>query len=153
MDLPDLTGEHRQRIACIGESYRRLTGTPLVEPALDPIAALWFAPIAIVAHGLEPDPVFFFGNETALTLFELDFAAFTKLPSRFSAEPLERDARLRLLERVSRHGIIADYEGIRISSTGRRFRISNASVWNLSDESGTPLGQAAAFAQWEPIPS
>lgn len=148
MDLPDLTDEQRRRIICIGESYQRLTGRPLVLSDGDPVEALWSAPFAIVAHGTEPDPIFFFGNRTALALFEMDFATFTRLPSRFSAEPLLREERTRLLERVSTDGIIKDYAGIRISATGKRFHIANASVWNLADATGTPVGQAAAFAEW-----
>lgn len=148
MDLPSLTQEQRLRIACIGDSYRRLTGRSLVRGDGDPIDALWAAPAAIVAHGTEPDPIFFFGNRTALALFEMDFDAFTRLPSRFSAETMLREERARLLGRVTRDGIIEDYAGVRISATGKRFRISNASVWNLSDASGTPVGQAAAFAEW-----
>lgn len=148
IELPHLGDEQHRRIACIAESYRRLTGRPLVSAEGDLVAALWSTPIAIVAHGREADPIFYFGNRTALTLFEMDFGTFTQLPSRFSAEPLLRDERARLLERVTRHGIIDDYAGIRISATGKRFHIGNASVWNLTDEAGAAVGQAAAFAEW-----
>lgn len=162
--LPDLTAEHLRRIAAIAASYQRLTGRALVDGAASAgegaagpsagtrdaeiAAALWAAPLAIVAHGTEADPVFFFGNRVALRLFEMDFAAFTRLPSRFSAEPLLREERSRLLERVTRDGIILDYAGVRVSSTGRRFRIENAAVWNLADGTGEAAGQAAAFAEW-----
>lgn len=148
MEIPHLTSEQRRRIGRIGDSYRRLTGRALASAEGDPVEALWSSPLAIVAHGTEADPVFFFGNRTALTLFEMDFDTFTRLPSRFSAEPLQRDERAVLLERVTRNGIIDDYAGIRISATGKRFRISNASVWNLTDETGAAVGQAAAFAEW-----
>lgn len=148
MELPQLSDEQRRRIACIGESYQWLTGRPLASAESDLVAALWSAPLAIVAHGTEPDPIFYFGNRTALTLFEMDFGAFTRLPSRFSAEPLLREERARLLERVTRDGIIEDYAGVRVSATGKRFHISNASVWNLTDKIGTAVGQAAAFAEW-----
>jgi len=148
MDIPDFSIDERRRIACIGESYARLTGRPLIAPENDPVAALWSAPLAIVAHGTEPDPIFFFGNQTALALFEMDFRAFTRLPSRLSAEPLLREERTRLLDRVARYGIIRDYAGVRISATGARFRISQASVWTLADASGAVVGQAAAFADW-----
>jgi len=151
MDMPSFTGAQRRQILCIGESYRRLIGTPLVAPAPDPVEALWTAPHAIVAHGTEADPVFFFGNRTALSLFEMAFATFTQLPSRCSAEPLLREERAHLLERVGREGFITDYAGIRISATGRRFRIAQATVWNLADDAGNPAGQAAAFATWEPV--
>lgn len=148
MDLPNLTPEKRLHIDCIGTSYARLTGRPLVAVEGDDFRGLWSAPIAIVAHGMEPDPVFFFGNATALKLFEMSFEAFAQLPSRFSAEPVAREERAHLLERVTRYGIINDYAGVRISATGKRFRISQASVWNLTDASGAPAGQAAAFADW-----
>lgn len=152
MDCPDLTPAHRSRVLCIGDSYRRLTGRALVPGGGDPIDTLWSAPLAIVAHGTEPDPVFFFGNRAALALFEMDFDAFTRLASRFSAEPLLQAERMRLLARVSRDGIIEDYAGVRISATGKRFHISNAAVWNLTDGAGTAVGQAAAFATWNDVP-
>ena len=150
MDLPRFTEDQRRRISAIATSYRQLTGNELVAGGDrdDPVGALWVAPLAIVAHGTEADPVFFFGNRTALALFELDFNAFTQLPSRLSAEPLLREEREHLLERVGRDGLIDDYSGVRISSTGRRFRISRAAVWNLSGSDGRPLGQAAAFGTW-----
>lgn len=141
-----------KRIRLIAASYQRLTGKPLVEDAPDDSAALgialWQAPRAIVAHGTEPDPVFFYGNRLALQLFEMDFAAFTRLPSRHSAESLEQAARARLLERVAQQGYVEDYSGVRIASSGTRFMISDATVWNLVDEDGICRGQAAAFAEW-----
>jgi hypothetical protein len=148
MDIPTFSEAQRLHVACIADSYERLTRRPLVVGGGDVVDALWSAPLAIVAHGTEADPVFFFGNRTALTLFEMDFDDFTRLPSRLSAEPLLREERGRLLERVSRDGIIMDYAGVRISATGKRFRIANAAVWNLTDGHGAPAGQAAAFSDW-----
>lgn len=150
-DIPELTTQQRKNVELIATSFRRLTGKPLVTGSGEPVAALWSADSAIVAHGIEPDPVFFFGNRTALRLFEMTFETFTRLPSRLSAEPLLREERQRLLERVSRSGFIDDYAGIRISASGRRFRILNASVWNLTDQDGRPAGQAAAFSEWTPL--
>jgi hypothetical protein len=109
---------------------------------------LWNAPRAIVAHGTEADPIFFYGNRLALELFEMSFEDFTRLPSRYSAEPLERDARARLLERVARQGYVDDYSGVRIAASGKRFMIEAATVWNLIDEAGNHCGQAAAFSNW-----
>jgi hypothetical protein len=57
-----------------------------------------------------------------------------------------------LLERVRDHGFIDDYAGVRVSATGRRFRIERAVVWNLLDEAGRLHGQAATFAHWLPLP-
>lgn len=151
--MPAFSTHQRRQIAAIAASYRRLTGRDLVPGGGgdDLIAALWSAPLAVVAHGTEPDPIFFFGNALALWLFEMPFADFTRLPSRLSAEPVLREDRARLLERVTRDGFIDDYSGVRISATGRRFRIESASVWNLTSDDGRPIGQAAAFAAWTPV--
>ncbi len=138
----------------IVDSHRRVVGRPLLARDADSDSALWDAlwraPQAVVAHGTQADPVFQYGNRMALALFELDFAAFTALPSRYSAEPLAREERAALLARVTRFGFIDDYAGIRISSTGRRFRIAKATVWNLIDVEGIYRGQAATFSEWEP---
>lgn len=149
MDLPPFDDERRARIRLIAESYQRLLGRPLVDGP-DLVASLWSAPGAIVAHGIEADPVFFFGNQTALRLFDMNFADFTRLPSRLSAEPLLREERAALLERVTRDGFISDYAGVRISAKGARFRIERAVVWNLIDSAGMVQGQAAAFDHWAP---
>lgn len=142
----------RQRLALIVDSFHRLTGGRLVAPGGDIGAALWRAPRVIVAHGCEADPVFFYGNRQALDLFEMDFATFTRLPSRFSAEPLTRDERARLLARVARDGFIDDYAGVRVAASGKRFRIEQAVVWNLIDAAGLGHGQAATFERWLPLP-
>lgn len=139
-----------RRIVLIAESFLRLTGQPLVEGA-DLSAALWNASRVVVAHGTQPDPVFFYGNRLALAVFEMDFAVFTRLPSRFSAEPLAREERARLLERVSRNGFIDDYAGVRVSGKGKRFRIEQAVVWDLLDADGVCHGQAASFDRWVPL--
>lgn len=146
--LPTLSEKQVRQIRSIAVSYLQLAGQPLVPDKTETVDALWHSPMAIVAHGTEADPVFFFGNLTALSLFEMDFASFTRLPSRQSAEPLQREERDRLLARVSQAGIVDDYQGVRISARARRFRIWNASVWNLTDDEGRAAGQAAAFSDW-----
>lgn len=132
------------RLALIAESFARLTGQALV--ALPD--RLWSAPRVILAHGTESDPIFFYANRLALDLFELTPAQLQQMPSRLSAEPLLRDERARLLDRVRRDGFIDDYSGVRISRTGQRFRIDQAVVWNLIDADGGVHGQAATFDRW-----
>ena len=75
-------------------------------------------------------------------------ASFTKLPSRFSAEPDNRAVRAQLLEQVREQGYISNYSGVRIAADGRRFEIKKATVWNLFDDAGRCIGQAACFASW-----
>lgn len=136
------------RIALIADSFARLLGRPLADPDADPVCALWQAPAVIVAHGTEPDPRFFFANRAALVRFEATPEQFLGMPSRFSAEAPLREERQALLDRVACDGFIADYAGVRISARGRRFRIEQATVWNLIDPAGAVHGQAACFDQW-----
>lgn len=106
---------------------------------------MWNAPCAIVAHGTEADPIFFYGNRLALQLFEMTFDEFARMPSRLSAEPLAREERALLLDRVTRRGYVDGYSGMRIARSGRRFMIADGTVWNLADEYGQYHGQAALF--------
>lgn len=133
----------------IVESYQRLTGKPLI-PVVSSDAdefrtALWNAPRAIVAHGTEADPIFFYGNRMALDAFEMTEEEFALLPSRLSAEPMAQEARVKLLEKVTQQGYVDGYSGMRIAKSGRRFMIVDATVWNLLDEAGIHHGQAAVF--------
>jgi hypothetical protein len=136
-------------------SYLQLTGRPLLESTpgetdADAARRLYGAPFVVLAHDDQADPCFSYANLAAQRLFERTWDEFVGLPSRLSAEAPARDERERLLARVTRHGFIDDYTGVRISKSGRRFRILGATVWNVSDASGRRIGQAASFSAWEP---
>lgn len=139
------------RIALIADSHLRLTGRALVPDGADVADAMWNHDAVVLAHGTEDDPIFFYANRAALDLFEMTASTFIRLPSRHSAEALRREERARLLERVTADGFIDDYSGIRISSTGKRFRIERATVWNLVDAASVRHGQAAWFDHWVPV--
>ena len=145
--------EHVQRLL---DSFSRWVGRDLIpregSPA-DQARRLFEAPCIVVSHGTEPDPVLNYGNAAALALWEMDLASFVRTPSRLTAEPMHRDERARLLERTRRDGYVDDYQGIRISRSGRRFRIERAIVWNLVDAAGGHRGQAATFDSWTPLPA
>lgn len=138
-----------ERLRLLAESYQRLTGKALIDNAAGDLAvlreALWSAPFAIVAHGTEADPVFFYGNEYALRCFEMEFDEFARLPSRLSAEPVNQAAREQALRMVAERGYIDGYSGMRIARSGRRFMITDCTIWNLTDENGGLHGQAAVF--------
>ena len=113
---------------------------------------LWEAPFVQLSHGTEADPLFNYGNQSALARFTLTWEQLIGMPSRFSAEAPERGERERLLKAVRDKGFISDYQGVRIASDGSRFRIRQATVWTVRDAQGTLQGQAAWFDQWEPMP-
>jgi hypothetical protein len=138
------------------DSFARLLGRELMsrDGSLEEQAErLFHAPFVVVSHGTEADPILNYGNAAALALWQMDFATLTRTPSRLTAEPVHRDERARLLERTLRDGYVDDYAGIRISSTGKRFRIEQAVVWNLVDAAGIRHGQAATFDRWTPLES
>jgi hypothetical protein len=136
------------------DSFARRLGRELVAregaPA-EQAERLWEAPFVVVSHGTQADPVLNFGNARALALWEMTWDELTQTPSRLTAEPVHRDERARLLARTREHGFVDDYSGIRISKTGRRFRIEQAIVWNLADAVGEHRGQAATFDRWTPL--
>ena len=110
--------------------------------------ALFEAPIVVVSHGAEADPILNYGNRTALMLWELTWEQLLAMPSRLTAEPVNRAERERLLEAARRHGYYEGYRGVRITSSGRRFLVENALVWTVLDPSGNRVGQAATFSTW-----
>ena len=57
-----LTANAGARLTLIAESFARLTGRPLLGGALVSADALWTAPKVILAHGTQPDPIFFYGG-------------------------------------------------------------------------------------------
>ena len=133
-------------------SYRSLLTKELIRNSFSAeqfAEQLFNAPFAIVSHNTDSDPIFNYANLKALELFELSWEDLIKLPSKFSAEPVNQAEREKLLSEVTNKGYIDHYEGIRISRTGKRFQIKNAVVWNLMDTEGNYKGQAARFEEWE----
>lgn len=144
-----------EHVQLLLDSFARLLGRELVSragSAAEQAERLLRAPFVVVSHGTEADPILNYGNAAALALWEMTCEEFRRTPSRLTAEPVHRDERARLLERTRRDGFVDDYSGIRISKSGKRFRIERAIVWNLADAAGTPRGQAATFDRWAPLP-
>lgn len=142
---------HSQRLM---KSFQHWTKKPLLSIFGSPEAqakALFEAPVVIVSHGSESDPIFNYGNAQALALWQLDWQTFTQMPSRQSAEPIAQAERDRLLNEADRKGYISNYRCVRIASTGQRFWIENMLLWTVLDEHDQPCGQAATFSHWKPI--
>ena len=138
--------------ACLAHSLKHWTGRELLAGVSGPAELaqkVFAAPFVVVSHGTEADPILNYGNHAALALWEMSWAELTCTPSRLTAEAPNREARARLLAEVRQRGFIDDYSGVRISKSGRRFRIARATVWNLVTADGKPCGQAAMFDCWE----
>jgi MEKHLA domain len=134
-------------------SYQRLVGRDLLlERALsqiDQAQALDQASFVVISHGTQTDPILNYGNQLALNLWEMSWDEMMQTPSRLTAESVNWEIRQQMLRQVAKTGFIDNYQGIRISKNGRRFRIDRAIVWNLVDADGHFCGQAATFAEWQ----
>lgn len=155
--MPD-SAATRAYARLLADSFARVVGRDLIpgQAGMDAAtltAALRDLPHPVVSHGTEVDPVFRYANTAALHLWEMDWDRFTRLPSRLSAEtePDIQDDRARLLAAALTKGWVGDYQGIRISATGRRFMIRDTVLWTVTDAQGTRHGQAALIGRVEPL--
>ena len=133
------------------ESFERVVGQPLFNnlaetPELQ-AQQVFEAPFVVVSHGTQPDPIFNYGNQRALDLWETTWDAMTQMPSRLTAEPMNREERSYILSETARQGYVTGYSGGRISTTGRRFQILDVTIWNVVDSAGEKQGQAATYHQ------
>ncbi|KGC06663.1 MULTISPECIES: MEKHLA domain-containing protein [Burkholderia] len=139
----------------LADSYRRLVNRPLVPDGMSSSdGAAWLystAPFGVLAHDTSADPVFMYGNRRAQAIFEYDWDELTALPSRLSAEPMERHERQVFLDKVMRDGFVSEYRGVRVTKSGKRFWIERATVWQLMDADGTVHGQAAMIPEVRPL--
>lgn len=134
------------------DSYAHWLRRELIERSGTPLEQaqqLFHSPFVVASHGTEADPVLNYGNQTALALWEMNWRQFTQTPSRLTAEPPNREERARMLEQAKTQGYIADYRGIRISSSGKRFLVEQATIWTIQKPDGATIGQGAAFSAWK----
>ena len=135
------------------DNYRRLVGKDLIVDRsispLDQAHILKQASFVLVSHGPEADPILNYGNQMALSLWEMSWDELTATPSRLTAEPVNQEIRRQMLHQVENQGFIDNYQGVRISKSGQRFMIKQTTIWNLTDPAGNYCGQAATFEQWQ----
>ncbi len=133
------------------DSFHHWTGRQLLAregTMAEQARRLFLAQSVVVSHGMEEDPLLNYGNQAALDLWEMTWDQLINTPSRRTAEPVNQEERARMLRVVEEQGSFDRYRGVRISATGRRFLVEAATVWNVLDEEGMRVGQAATFSQW-----
>lgn len=140
---------HARRL-CV--SFEHWTGRSLLSETpnddLELARRLFYWPQPVLSHGIEADPILNYANQAALALWELSWSELVQMPSRLTAEPMAQLERATLLAQAAAQGYTSNYSGIRISRSGRRFQIKNAWIWNVIDDNGQTLGQAATFGEW-----
>jgi len=148
MSEPSLDNQYlADHIWLLAQSFRKYIGKELMG-SQNVGKSIFDAPFMLVSHDTGADPIFNYGNQTALNLFEMNWQEFTSISSRQSAEPIARSERSLLLKTVSEQGYIENYSGVRISKSGKRFLLQNAIVWNLVDDQNIYHGQAAICYDW-----
>ncbi|MFT5206915.1 MAG: hypothetical protein ACI9CF_000656 [Candidatus Omnitrophota bacterium] len=149
-----ITQEQIKQSILILDNYKKCFGHELIptqKNALDLALQLSKAPVPCMSSNNASNPLLNYANERALGLWELSWDELVHMPGNQTAEPGDRNARQQFLDKVREQGFVDDYAGIRISSSGRLFKIKNAKVWNLLGSNEEYLGQAATFKQWEYI--
>lgn len=138
--------EQIKQINLIISSYKHFfkKDFPFAKDPLD----IYMGNFVLLSHNTLSDPIFNFANLKAQELFEMDWHEFILLPSKYSAEPMEQNERAIFLQQTAKNGYVVNYNGIRISKTGKRFWIKDAIIWNLIDENQIYKGQAALFSKW-----
>lgn len=133
-------------------SYVLACGKRLFESGADDVLeAAENANFALLMHNGGEDPIFQYANARARSLFGYTLEEFRRLPSRLSAEPDQRDDRAKMLKQAAEKGYFDGYSGVRVSKTGRRFRIVDAVIWQLRNAEGQVIGQAAKIPTVEAI--
>ena len=127
-------------------SYEKLLAKKLFET--NDAKSLYEADFIVLSHDGKEDPCFTYANLASQELWKINWQAFIGLPSKYSAEPGEREGRDKLLKGVQENGFAEDCTAIRVDSEGRRFFIENLAVWNLLDADGNRIGQAATYQDW-----
>lgn len=112
---------------------------------------LFEADFIVASHGTQPDPILNYGNQKALDIWELTWEEFIQTPSRKTAEAIKQQERNRLLKETTEKGY-SYFSTIRITKTGKRFKINNGIVWNVIDDVQKYQGQAAVYSDFYFLP-
>jgi hypothetical protein len=155
-EIPNLSNNyHREHIALILANLKQLTGDDLIQKygfSLDNLGAQVFdADFYLLSHNCDRDPILNYGNQRVLDLWEISWSELTQMYSHETAKSSDRASRSAVMQQVAVHNYVSGYDGIRVSKTGREFRILDVTIWNLFTSDRQPSGQAAWFKSYESI--
>ncbi len=149
-ELPEIVGWTQ----IILNSYHRFFNQQLIDRTGDKCIQsknLFYAPMVVYSHDNQLDPIYNYSSEKGLIIWDMTWEQFSKTPSRTTTEPLLREERQQILRETATKGYITNYEGVRISRSGKKYKIFDITLWNLTDNLGQYCGQAATFSQWQPV--
>ncbi|MEB3226668.1 MAG: MEKHLA domain-containing protein [Synechococcus sp.] len=150
---PWFTPEAIAQVQLILDNYCHWFKTELISRESSPeqqAKNLFEAPFVVLSHDTAADPVYTYGNQTALDLWERTWAELLQMPSRQSAESFNeaQTTRNQILRDSRALGFQAGFSGIRVRKSGQRIKIEDVKLWDLLDAAGEYRGQAAVFSKW-----
>jgi MEKHLA domain len=144
---------HREHVSIMLEQLKKWSGKDLVAEygfSLDTLGEQVFnANFYLLSHDRAADPILTYGNNRVLELWEVDWEELTKMHSRDTAKPVDRQERSVMMAQVKRANYLSGYSGIRVSKTGKEFKILDGIIWNMCTDNGDFYGQAAWFRSVE----
>jgi hypothetical protein len=136
-------------VARLADAFARVIGRDLIrDMKLDPARlgrSAWEGRFALLSHRGDGNATLNYANRFALDLWELDWDSLVTTPSAATAPDGDIAERSAMMAAVAKDGFVSGYSGRRISASGKRFRIENATIWRLLDAKGQPFGVAATF--------
>jgi MEKHLA domain len=144
---------HQEHVSMMLANLKRWTSYDLIEEygfSVDRLGEEVFnANFYLLSHNNATDPILNYGNSRVLELWEVSWEELTNMYSRDTAKPVDRSARSSVMDRVKQYNYISGYDGIRVSKTGKEFKILDVTIWNLFLNNGDAYGQAAWFKSIE----
>ncbi|WP_310487168.1 MEKHLA domain-containing protein [Chamaesiphon sp. VAR_69_metabat_338] len=156
LTIPSPTNDyHREHLLVLLENLQQFVGVDLIQEygfSLDRLSEQIFdANFYLLSHNCAADPILNYGNRRVLELWEVSWAELTKMHSRETTKSSDRASRSAIMQQVAAQNYVTGYDGIRVSKTGREFRILDVTIWNLFTNDGKSYGQAAWFKTYESI--
>jgi MEKHLA domain len=150
LSTPDFSNNyHREHILIMLENLKRWTNYDLIQEygfSLEKLGEQVFhADFYLLSHNTAIDPVLTYGNQQVLDQWEISWGELVAMRSSQTAKPIDRADRSNLMAQVKAHNYVSGYTGVRISKTGREFKILDGTIWNLFLNDGSFYGQAAWF--------
>jgi len=154
LELPDASNKYyRDHLSIVLENLKRWTSYDLIKEygfSEENLGEQVFdADFYILSHNNAADPILNYGNDRVLKLWETSWEELTTMYSRDTAKPVNLSARLAMIEQVKLQNYISGYSGLRISKTGKEFKILDVTIWNILTNNGDLYGQAAWFKSIE----
>lgn len=144
---------HREHLLVLLENLQQFAGVDLVREyrlSSDRLGEEIFdANFYLLSHNCDADPILNYGNRRVLELWEISWAELTKMHSRETAKSSDRASRSAIMQQMAAQNYVSGYSGVRVSKTGREFRILDVTIWNVFTRDRQPYGQAAWFKTYE----